>query len=138
MARDAYHDAVRHALEKEGWQITHDPFPIPLPGVTLQVDLGAERLVAAIRDNERIAVEIKVFGGASFVQAFHLALGQFLNYRVNLQLQEPERHLWLAVTSDTFDSFFHTELVTRSVTHYQVPILVFNPLTEVIELWQAT
>ena len=45
MARDAYHDAVRHALEKEGWQITHDPFPIPLPGVTLQVDLGAERLV---------------------------------------------------------------------------------------------
>jgi hypothetical protein len=89
MARDAYHDAVRHALEKEGWQITHDPFPIPLPGVTLQVDLGAERLVAAMRDNERIAVEIKVFGGASFVQAFHLALGQFLNYRVNLQLQEP-------------------------------------------------
>jgi XisH protein len=72
------------------------------------------------------------------VQAFHLALGQFLNYRVNLQLQEPERQLWLAVTSDTFDSFFHTELVTRSVTHYQVPILVFNPLTEVIELWQAT
>lgn len=27
-ARDAFHDAVRHALEKDGWTITHDPFPI--------------------------------------------------------------------------------------------------------------
>ena len=24
-AKDKFHDAVKHALEKEGWQITHDP-----------------------------------------------------------------------------------------------------------------
>jgi hypothetical protein len=25
MARDAFHNAVQSALEKEGWQITNDP-----------------------------------------------------------------------------------------------------------------
>lgn len=24
-ARDLYHDAVKHALNKDGWAITHDP-----------------------------------------------------------------------------------------------------------------
>ncbi len=27
-AKDTYHDAVRHALVKDGWTITHDPFTI--------------------------------------------------------------------------------------------------------------
>jgi hypothetical protein len=30
MAKDIYHQAVRNALEKEGWTITHDPFRIPI------------------------------------------------------------------------------------------------------------
>ncbi len=25
-AKDKYHQQVRHALEKEGWTITHDPY----------------------------------------------------------------------------------------------------------------
>jgi hypothetical protein len=25
-ARDFYHDVVRHALEQDGWTITHDPY----------------------------------------------------------------------------------------------------------------
>jgi hypothetical protein len=29
MAKDIYHQAVRSALEKEGWIVTHDPFRIP-------------------------------------------------------------------------------------------------------------
>ncbi|EHJ14220.1 fdxN element excision controlling factor protein [Crocosphaera watsonii] len=27
-ARDVFHDAVIHALEREEWQITHDPYLI--------------------------------------------------------------------------------------------------------------
>ena len=30
MARDIYHKAVRHALEQDGWTITHDPYPLQL------------------------------------------------------------------------------------------------------------
>ena len=45
--RDAYHDIVITALQKDGWFITHDPFIIPAGKKEIQIDLGAERLVAA-------------------------------------------------------------------------------------------
>ncbi|TVQ46104.1 MAG: hypothetical protein EA365_06375 [Gloeocapsa sp. DLM2.Bin57] len=39
-ARDYYHDVVKKALEKNGWTITHDPYPIKLArGKNLVVDL---------------------------------------------------------------------------------------------------
>ncbi|MEO0406663.1 MAG: element excision factor XisH family protein [Cyanobacteria bacterium P01_A01_bin.135] len=28
--KDQFHDAVKQALEKEGWLITHDPFTIQI------------------------------------------------------------------------------------------------------------
>ena len=39
--------------------ITHDPYHIDLGFVDLYIDLGAERLLAAIKESEKIAVEIK-------------------------------------------------------------------------------
>jgi XisH protein len=46
-ARDLFHLAVRNALEKDEWVITDDPLEIELEEVTLKIDLGAERLIAA-------------------------------------------------------------------------------------------
>ncbi len=79
--RDIFHYAVRRALEKEQWTITDDPLELELEEVTVKIDLGAERLIAAERENEKIAVEIKSFISPSAVSDFHKALGQFLNYR---------------------------------------------------------
>jgi XisH protein len=59
--KDTFHDIVRRALEKDGWTITHDPLYIDLTDVEVQIDLGAERLIAAERNNQTIAVEIKSF-----------------------------------------------------------------------------
>ncbi len=59
MARDLFHDAVKKALIKDGWQITNDPFFLKVGGVEFYVDIGAEKLIAAERNNEKIAVEIK-------------------------------------------------------------------------------
>ncbi len=84
-ARDMFHEAVRKALEKEGWQITHDPLLLQTGGVEMYIDLGAENLLAAEREEEKIAVEIKSFVQASALYEFHLALGQYRNYeRVQL------------------------------------------------------
>ena len=44
---DIYHDAVRHALEKDGWTITHDPLTVSVGGRDVYVDLG---LVFAAED----------------------------------------------------------------------------------------
>ena len=61
MARDKYHDHVKEALIKEGWKITHDPYKIKVGGRKAQIDLGAEKLIAAEKENELIAVEVKSF-----------------------------------------------------------------------------
>ncbi len=60
-ARDLFHNAVVHALQKDGWTITDDPLTIRYGKDRVSIDLGAERLLAAERGNEKIAVEIKSF-----------------------------------------------------------------------------
>jgi hypothetical protein len=42
-APDTIHDAVKNALVKAGWLITHDPYVIQFEEITLFADLGAER-----------------------------------------------------------------------------------------------
>ncbi|BAY21341.1 fdxN element excision controlling factor protein [Calothrix sp. NIES-2100] len=45
-AKDIFHDAFRKDLEKEGWVITDDSLRIRSGRVDMQIDLGAERIVA--------------------------------------------------------------------------------------------
>jgi hypothetical protein len=104
--KDLFHDTVKRALEKDGWTITHEQMPLSFELEDMYVDLGAEKILAAERDSEKIAVEIKSFVRASAISEFHTALGQFLNYRFALSEQEPERKLYLAVPNDTYTSFF--------------------------------
>jgi hypothetical protein len=67
---------------------------------------------------------------------FHAALGQFLNYRLALQITEPNRILYLAVPFDTFDSFFQEVFVQQAVALYQVKLIVYDPRQEVIIAWR--
>ncbi len=53
-ARDLFHAAVRQALEKEEWVITDDPLEVQLEEVTLKIDLGAERLIAAQKADKKL------------------------------------------------------------------------------------
>jgi hypothetical protein len=80
-AKDIYHNTVKNALIKDGWQITHDPLRIRLArGKNLFVDLGAERLLAAERGTEKIAIEIKSFTRPSDMKDLEEAVGQFVLY----------------------------------------------------------
>ncbi len=47
MAKDLYHEQVKRALEKDGWQITHDPYELRIGGVEMYIDIGAEQMIAA-------------------------------------------------------------------------------------------
>lgn len=60
---DIYHDLVKTALQAEGWIITHDPYPLSAGGTELYIDLGARKLIAAVKQNRKIAVEVKSFSG---------------------------------------------------------------------------
>ncbi|MEG4343638.1 XisH family protein [Microcoleus sp. A003_D6] len=114
-AKDRFHNAVKIAIEKDGWTITDDPLFIKVEDVDFYIDLGAEKVLAAEKAGQKIAVEIKSFLGASEVNEFHSALGQFLNYRLALSLKEPERILYLAVSSDIYDEFFSRRFIQRVI-----------------------
>jgi hypothetical protein len=75
MAKDIYPYQVRTALEKDGWIITDDPLTLQFGSRSVFVDLGAKKLLAAERDGQRIAVEIKSFVGKSLVKDWENAIG---------------------------------------------------------------
>jgi hypothetical protein len=71
MARDLFHNAVKAALLKEDWEITADPLKIKIDGVKLEIDLAADRVLAAEKSGRKIAIEIKSFLNNSTITDFH-------------------------------------------------------------------
>ena len=136
MAKDLFHQVVKTALIKDGWTITNDPLTIRIDRVKLEVDLAAEKVFAAEKDGQKIAVEVKGFINPSTINDFHTALGQFLNYRLALQMTEPSRILYLAVPVDIFNTFFQERFPQAAVEQYDLKIIVYNPNAEEITQWR--
>lgn len=135
-AKDLFHDAVKQALVKDEWVITADPLRIRIEGVKFEIDLAAEKVFAADKAGRKIAVEVKSFLNSSAITDFHAALGQFLNYRLALQMREPDRTLYLAVPIDTFESLFREIFIQEAVKLYQVKLVIYDPFQEVIVEWK--
>ena len=125
-AKDVFHDAVRHALEKEQWVITDDPLFLRFGGVDMYIDLAAEQLISAEKNGEKIAVEIKSFTKPSAISEFHTAVGQYFNYRHALRAQEPDRKLYLAVPSQTYDQFFRLRFVEEIIQEQKILLVIYN------------
>jgi hypothetical protein len=133
-AKDAYHDAVRSALVKDGWTITDDPFRLVWGERDFYVDLGAERVVAAEKAGKRIAVEVKSFLGASQMHDLELALGQFLLYRSILEEQDPHRELFLAIPDEPA-AILDEPVGQLLIAKHLIQALVFDPQKEEILRW---
>lgn len=110
-AKDLYHEAVKKAVSKDGWTITHDPLTLEVGLLKVSIDLGAERLLAAERKGQQIAIEVKSFVSPSNLYEFHLAVGQYVNYRIALEENQSKRKLYLAVLVEIYDTFFQNTLV---------------------------
>lgn len=93
-ALDRLHQTVKNALVKDGWTITNDPLVLKLPGRTLMVDLGAEKILLAEKESRQIAVEIKVFGSLSLMADLQQAVGQHTVYRKVLAQHYPQYELY--------------------------------------------
>jgi len=136
MAKDIFHMAVKEALEKEGWLITHDPMYLQVGGVPMYIDLAAESLVAAEKDGDCIAVEIKSFVGLSAIYDFHLALGQYRNYQLALMKTDPNRILYLAVPEEVSEQFFSLPFVQDSLVYNEINYLVYDSEQEIVLQWK--
>lgn len=134
-AKDLYHNTVKKALIKDRWTITDDPLTLKIGRRSAMVDLGAEQLLAAERQQKKIAVEIKSFLSPSPLRDLENALGQFILYSKILAQQEPDRLLYLAVNRPTFKDLFAEEVGQLLLETTELRLLVFDAKIEEIVQW---
>lgn len=133
--KDIYHDTVKVALQKAGWTVTREQFPLKIGNKRLSIDLEAERLISAEKGIKKILVEVKSFVGESEVKDLEQALGQYVLYRQVLNEIGDHRELYLAVTATTFSSVFNIELGQVLLKNKIVKLVVFDDVTEEIVQW---
>jgi XisH protein len=137
-ARDLYHNQLKRALIKDGWTITHDPLRLVWGRRDLFVDLGAERLIAAEKASQRIAVEVKSFLGDSDMQELEQALGQFILYRTVLGQRDPDRMLYLAVPERVLQTIFEEPIGQLLQQQALIRLIGFDPTGEELVRWLPT
>ena len=133
--KDTYHDAVKNALIKDGWEITFDPYPIKYEEVKLLADLAGEKTISATREGEKIVVEIKSFLSRSPMREFETALGQYLIYQTFLSITHPNYKVYLAIGRNIHEKFFQKSAIQLILHKYQVSLLVVDIQKEEINQW---
>jgi hypothetical protein len=134
--RDRDHDSLRNALSNDGWTITDDPLTLKVGQTNLFVDLGAEKLLLAEKENRKIGVELKTFGGISEVRELELSFGQYFVYQAVLKKSQPERVLYLAITQEVFADIFVDDLGKLLLETYNPNLIIFDAEKEVILQWK--
>jgi hypothetical protein len=134
-AKDLYHNAVRFALVKDGWDILTDDYTLEYGGDRVYVDIAAEKSIVAERKGRRILVEVKSFLGRSFVHDLEQAVGQYVVYRDILIETGSDFELYLAVTQATYRGKFQRQLAKMIVNRNQVKVLVVDAIEEEVTQW---
>ena len=97
--------------------------------------MGAEKLLAANKGSQKIAVEIKSFVSPSEIRDLEVALGQYVLYQNVLARIEPERTLYLAIRESSFLKLFEQEIGQILLENQVLKLLTFHPETEEIARW---
>jgi len=135
MAKDVIHDAVKAALENDGWTVTAEHYAIRYEELTIFPDLAAERVLAAQRGLQQIAVEVKSFLGRSTASDVKDAIGQYVIYQTYLAEIEPERKVYLAISTKTYHDTFQLKAVQRLIQRFGVLLIVVEVEQEEITAW---
>ena len=135
MARDKTHQFFRETLEKEGWNVTHDPLFIKMGTIPIHIDLGAEKIIGAEKNDEKIAVEIKTFGNSSFITAMYEAVGKFIIYRKALVVLRPERLFYLAIPDDIYTRIQKEPIIKDVFIEENIKLILYKTDIQEIASW---
>jgi len=133
--RDLYHDLVKNALRQDGWRITHDVLPLKVGAAIGAEALWATQLLAADKDERKVAVAVNSFVGRSDPADLTQVLGQLALSRPRLHAMEPDRVLYLAVRHATYNACCTGLAGTHLLARQHVQLIVFDPRTEAIVQW---
>ena len=100
-----------------------------------EIDLGAERVIMATREREKIAVEVKSFVGTSTITEFYHALGQFLLYQRAIQLEDPERALYLALPQAAYDELSNDVFDFPNFEDLRHHLIIYEPSENTTLTW---
>ncbi|MBX3060161.1 MAG: XisH family protein [Anaerolineae bacterium] len=134
-AKDFLHDIVKTALIRDGWVITDDPYTVAFGARRVYVDLGAERLLAAEKGQQKIAVEVKSFVGLSHIYELEKAIGQYAVYKSWLARTEPERILYIALDVEIFDELFQDISGQVLLEDYAIKLIVVDAELLEVSKW---
>ena len=136
MARDLFHNIVKEALIKEGWTITHDPFPLhSRKEGGLSTDIGAEKIILAENNLKRIAVEVKSFTHMSILHEFLKASGQYLSYSKIIKKNDPERLLYVAMPTFIYYRIIQYDWVVEVMEDLNMKTILYSTEKIIIEAW---
>lgn len=126
-AKDAYRDAVKNTLIKDGWTIMFDPYFIRYAEVRLVADLAGEKSIAAAKENRQIVIEVKSFLGRSPMREFETALGQYFIYFVNAKNEK------IYLEEDWTEEGIATELLREGVPKEDIVLAFHEPKTRKVK-----
>lgn len=138
MARDLLHQSVRLALEKDGWNITNDPFFLydKSLGINYDVDLGAEKTITAIKGTKKILVEVKSFARVSLRNEFHSILGQYLTYLLAMEVLAIEHELFLAIPNTVHIKLLNEPFLLHLIEYNKIKYFIYNDQKAEIISWK--
>jgi len=135
MAKDKYHEHVKEALIKDGWTVTDDPYYLNLGKVKYEIDLGAEKLIGATKENQKILVEVKSFLQESIVNEHHKVVGQYINYRIHLRKSDVERVPFLAITTKAYKRLQTLPPLLESFDECNIKLIIVDAEKRTIQSW---
>jgi len=94
-----------------------------------------EPLLAAEKDERKIAVMTKSFIGLTDLHDLAQPLAQFAMYRDAVHHIDPDRTLYLAVRQATYEAFVAGQFCTLFPLSRLLLLVVFEPRTEAILRW---
>jgi hypothetical protein len=80
-------------------------------------------------------VEITTLSGASLVQELKLTLGQYDLYRGLLEVTDPERALYIAISDVAYSALTRRPALALILERYQLPLVIIDLEREAVVKW---
>lgn len=135
-AIDRCEPQIIHALEKDGWLITHQPFAIRIDKTRGGYIFADIRLHKPQTGQSAIVVEVKCFESTrTFLDEFYHAVGQYIVYRNALLLNDISSPVYLAIPSNVFQNFFQQALIKAVLRNTRINLVVIDLEKEELAQW---
>jgi hypothetical protein len=133
-AIDSCEPQMIRALEKAGWKVTHQPFPVRLSRV--EGIIADARLRHKTRKRQIIVLEIKCFPeNRPALDEFYRATGQYLVYRNTLKLKAIKTPVYLAVPLTAYNTFFSRKSIQATLNDAKIKLVVVDIEKEEVVKW---